>query len=189
MYTARAASAARRHSVSDTPYVHGTESRQHRNAPPRLQLCVSKDQSVAGSAGGGRGGIEGCTCHAVAMVGTAPPLIASTYAVASPASMPPVTTWLPSLLGCALEKMSSVRCSRPCRTAAQQQDSLGREGGQYQHPHSVCTRGNPFIILSYSSNVCGFIKAAGTVDRAPAGTRAAAEMQARSPGSAAGARR
>ena len=55
------------------------------------------------------------TCQAVAMVGTAPWLMASTYWVASTASMGPVMLWLPRRLGSARAKMTLVSRSSPCK--------------------------------------------------------------------------
>lgn len=49
------------------------------------------------------------------MVGTAPLLMAPTYASTRPASTGPVTTWVPKRLGWALPKITFSRLSTPCR--------------------------------------------------------------------------
>lgn len=79
-------------------------------------------------------------CQAVEMVGTAPLLMASTYAEASPASMGPLMTCAPSRLGCALAKISAVSDASPCAAAAHQAFQPGKMG--YKHPfvvHIACS--------------------------------------------------
>ena len=72
---------------------------------------------------GGGGGACG-TCQAVAMVGTAPRLMASTYCCARTASMGPVTLWLPRRLGSARAKMTLVSLSSPCGTHASRHERV-----------------------------------------------------------------
>ena len=50
-------------------------------------------------------------------MGTAPLLMASTYALARPASMAPEMIWVPSRFGCARAKISCVSRASPCTIA------------------------------------------------------------------------
>jgi len=65
------------------------------------------------------------TCQAVAIVGTAPLLMASTYASVSAASMGPVMMLLFMRLGWALWKMTLVSSLNPCNCAAASQAIIG----------------------------------------------------------------
>ena len=65
------------------------------------------------------------------MVGTAPVFMALTYACASPASRGPLSSCVPSRLGCARAKMAAVSLDTPCGVGERRrgEGEKGREGG------------------------------------------------------------